>query len=114
MEEIQEYQHIYLIYFEDYLLQTTSFYILKPYRKEAKVLKKKNYKEVACNELKIFWVSNKIIKCKDAWSIQWNSSQLMRLWKELAPQKFRLAGIRTLTFAIKQQCSTLTNVCRIL
>ena len=41
MEEIQEYQHIYLIYFEDYLLQTTSFYILKPYRKEAKVLKKK-------------------------------------------------------------------------
>ena len=28
-----------------------------------KFWKKKNYKEVACNELKIFWVSNKTIKC---------------------------------------------------
>lgn len=29
MAEIQEYQNIYLIYFEDYLLETTSFLYLE-------------------------------------------------------------------------------------
>lgn len=52
--------------FEDYLLETTSFYISWNHTGKRPKFKKKNYKDVACNELKIFRGNNKtIIKCME-------------------------------------------------